>query len=339
MENLAMKELERGREFANQLRRLMFRSEEEADEGLTTSSAEDLVAKVVDSFTNTLSLFTNNNSSHLSLLHHQVSADSSSSCCHFPDHSDESHDQSFKSRSPTTTIKDPKRSSPKKRKSTHTWEEDSKMSPKEDGHAWRKYGQKIILNAKYPRNYFRCTHKYDQGCQATKQVQRIQDDPPLYKTTYFGHHTCTNLLNPQIIIDSPDLNSTSSCILSFDNNNNNNNNITTFDQKVKPSFLTQQSHLFLSSSSSLFPSGDPVKQEKINDNTGLRPSCSSNDCQLVYPDYDDEVQLPFDSEYNYQVDVFTSAGFRDLLEFDDYDSIDAHLIPSYFESCLQLDKR
>ncbi|KAI9108184.1 hypothetical protein K1719_021057 [Acacia pycnantha] len=31
-----------------------------------------------------------------------------------------------------------------------TWVEESKMSPKEDGHAWRKYGQKIILNAKHP---------------------------------------------------------------------------------------------------------------------------------------------------------------------------------------------
>ncbi|KAH0752520.1 hypothetical protein KY285_005668 [Solanum tuberosum] len=35
-----------------------------------------------------------------------------------------------------------------------------------DGHAWRKYGQKKILNDKYPR----CTHKFDQGCQANKQL-------------------------------------------------------------------------------------------------------------------------------------------------------------------------
>ncbi|KZV30060.1 WRKY transcription factor [Dorcoceras hygrometricum] len=43
----------------------------------------------------------------------------------------------------------------------------------EDGHAWRKYGQKMVLNAKHPRNYYRCTHKFDQGCQATKQVERM----------------------------------------------------------------------------------------------------------------------------------------------------------------------
>ncbi|KAL0450898.1 UNVERIFIED_CONTAM: putative WRKY transcription factor 70 [Sesamum latifolium] len=65
----------------------------------------------------------------------------------------------------------------------------------EDGHAWRKYGQKVILNAKHPRNYFRCTHKFDQGCQATKQVQKIEDDPPLFRTTYHAQHTCKNLFN------------------------------------------------------------------------------------------------------------------------------------------------
>nr|GMC94335.1 probable WRKY transcription factor 70 [Ipomoea batatas] len=36
--------------------------------------------------------------------------------------------------------------------------------------------------------YFRCTHKRDQGCRATKQVQRTSEG--LYQTTYFGYHTC-----------------------------------------------------------------------------------------------------------------------------------------------------
>lgn len=54
------------------------------------------------------------------------------------------------------------------------------------------------------RNYFRCTHKFDQGCQASKQVQQIHEDPPLFKTTYHGHHTCKNLFKSphQIIIDA-----------------------------------------------------------------------------------------------------------------------------------------
>ncbi|XAR66040.1 hypothetical protein NMG60_11012088 [Bertholletia excelsa] len=66
-----------------------------------------------------------------------------------------------------------------------------KLSPTiEDGHAWRKYGQKDILNARFPRCYFRCTHKPDQGCKATRQVQRVQEEPIMYQITYFGHHTC-----------------------------------------------------------------------------------------------------------------------------------------------------
>lgn len=83
----------------------------------------------------------------------------------------------------------------------------------EDGHAWRKYGQKVILNAKHPRNYYRCTHKFDQGCQATKQVQKIQDDPfPLFKTTYLAHHTCSFNSPRQVIMDTD----SSSVIWSFD---------------------------------------------------------------------------------------------------------------------------
>ncbi|GFY83864.1 hypothetical protein Acr_03g0006380 [Actinidia rufa] len=53
------------------------------------------------------------------------------------------------------------------------------------------------------RNYYRCTHKFDQSCQATKQVQMTEDEPATYRTTYHGHHTCKNLLKAsQIIVDS-----------------------------------------------------------------------------------------------------------------------------------------
>lgn len=60
----------------------------------------------------------------------------------------------------------------------------------EDGYAWRKYGQKAIQNANYPRCYYRCTHKPDQGCLALKQVQVIAEGPQKYQITYFGYHTC-----------------------------------------------------------------------------------------------------------------------------------------------------
>ncbi|CAI0552278.1 unnamed protein product [Linum tenue] len=64
----------------------------------------------------------------------------------------------------------------------------------QDGHGWRKYGQKEILHAKFPRSYFRCTHKHEQGCKATKQVQRLEQEDEMYSITYLGHHTCKNAL-------------------------------------------------------------------------------------------------------------------------------------------------
>ncbi|KAK9672511.1 hypothetical protein RND81_12G105000 [Saponaria officinalis] len=61
--------------------------------------------------------------------------------------------------------------------------------PLEDGFDWRKYGQKDIQGTLYPRAYYRCTQKH-QGCLATKQVQRSNDDPTYFEVTYRGIHTC-----------------------------------------------------------------------------------------------------------------------------------------------------
>ncbi|XP_019101229.1 PREDICTED: probable WRKY transcription factor 54 [Camelina sativa] len=61
----------------------------------------------------------------------------------------------------------------------------------EDRYAWRKYGQKEILNTTFPRSYFRCTHKPTQGCKATKLVQKLEQDPEMFQITYIGYHTCT----------------------------------------------------------------------------------------------------------------------------------------------------
>ncbi|XP_054776428.1 transcription factor WRKY45-2-like isoform X1 [Prosopis cineraria] len=61
----------------------------------------------------------------------------------------------------------------------------------DDLYFWKKYGQKLVRNSKFPRKYFRCTHRCDEGCQATKQVQRIDEKPHLYSITYSGKHTCT----------------------------------------------------------------------------------------------------------------------------------------------------
>ncbi|KAE8708288.1 WRKY family transcription factor [Hibiscus syriacus] len=62
----------------------------------------------------------------------------------------------------------------------------------DDGYSWRKYGQKDILGAKYPRSYYRCSYRHTQDCLAAKQVQRSDEDPTIFEVTYRGAHTCSH---------------------------------------------------------------------------------------------------------------------------------------------------
>jgi hypothetical protein len=43
---------------------------------------------------------------------------------------------------------------------------------------------------KFCRAYYRCTHRNSQGCAATKQVQRTDEDPAIFDVFYLGTHTC-----------------------------------------------------------------------------------------------------------------------------------------------------
>ncbi|KAL3654836.1 hypothetical protein CASFOL_000622 [Castilleja foliolosa] len=162
-------ELKSGREIADQLR-LMLRGHD----AITALPARGLVGKVLDSFTRSISILSGEVSQ--TPASEGLKFDDSGEICKRP-----------------SAQKD-RRGRYKRRKTSETWIKES-STLFEDGHAWRKYGQKVILNAKHPRNYFRCTHKFDQGCQASKQVQMTRDDPPLYRTTYHGQHSCKNLIN------------------------------------------------------------------------------------------------------------------------------------------------
>ncbi|XP_058781467.1 probable WRKY transcription factor 41 [Vicia villosa] len=78
--------------------------------------------------------------------------------------------------------------------------------PLDDGYSWRKYGQKDILGATHPRGYYRCTHRNIQGCLATKQVQRSDEDPTIFEITYKGNHTCTNGSTSNVTVPIPTMN-------------------------------------------------------------------------------------------------------------------------------------
>ncbi|CAJ2652291.1 unnamed protein product [Trifolium pratense] len=90
----------------------------------------------------------------------------------------------------------------KRRKNEETWSIVS--STIDDNHSWRKYGQKEIMNSEFPRSYLRCKFKKDQGCLATKQVQKTQDNPDMYEITYIGIHTCNTTLNNDVVLVNSD---------------------------------------------------------------------------------------------------------------------------------------
>lgn len=54
------------------------------------------------------------------------------------------------------------------------------------------------------RSYYRCTHKPDQGCRATRQVQTSDDNPSEFVISYFGHHTCRDPSTIPLVIHDDD---------------------------------------------------------------------------------------------------------------------------------------
>ncbi|KAE8733409.1 hypothetical protein F3Y22_tig00001293pilonHSYRG00003 [Hibiscus syriacus] len=165
----AIEELVEGQEYANQLQ-ILFRNPSSSQGTAHLSSA--LIDKILRSFDQALAVLSSVESAEVSLSHTASNEDSSINSS---------------SRPPATKGK---RGCYKRKRSADAWTVVS--ATMEDGHAWRKYGQKEILSSKHPRSYFRCTRKYDQGCGAIKQVQRMEDGSQMYRTTYIGTHTCTN---------------------------------------------------------------------------------------------------------------------------------------------------
>ncbi|XP_076948437.1 putative WRKY transcription factor 70 [Bidens hawaiensis] len=147
----------------------------------------------------------------------------------------------------------------------------------EDGYAWRKYGQKEILNSNFPRCYFRCTHKQGHGCKALKQVQKLEDGSNMFHIIYFGHHTCPH---------TP----TSSKLGGFDldcKNSNNHHNMSN-----SPSTIAKD-HI------------DPsIKQEDQSNNVSSAPSSPS----LVWKE-----RLQDEFEYFKNNDSFGDISFDDIV--------------------------
>ncbi|XP_027333278.1 probable WRKY transcription factor 70 [Abrus precatorius] len=183
-ERMIIRELVQGQEAATQLKVLL--QKPFGSEGYLSS--EELLANVLRSFNEVISIITSSSSelgsaggvAHRNLLSSgengsQVAGSGYDPTC---EDSSESRKRSQKGG----------RGCYKRRKRAQTWTIVSYNT--DDNYVWRKYGQKEIMNSEFPRSYFRCSHKYDEDCRATKQVQRDQENPDMYRTTYIGCHTC-----------------------------------------------------------------------------------------------------------------------------------------------------
>ncbi|CAN0923780.1 WRKY DNA-binding transcription factor 70 [Linum grandiflorum] len=183
-QEMVIKELAQGHSFASQLQ-LLFKNENHP------AAADELVDKILASFTSGISDLS---AAAASTSDQAVEQQSSVSGMY------EDSGESCRKRPAATAVgkggggRD-NRGSYKRRRSGHS--DVLISSSMQDGHSWRKYGQKEILNAKFPRSYYRCTHKFDQACKATRQVQRLEEQgtnkETMYSITYTGHHTCRNL--------------------------------------------------------------------------------------------------------------------------------------------------
>ncbi|GKV03016.1 hypothetical protein SLEP1_g15381 [Rubroshorea leprosula] len=178
----------------------------------------------------------------------------------------------------------------------------------DDGHSWRKYGQKDILKAKHPRSYYRCTHKFDQSCPATKQVQQIEDNPPKYRIVYYGHHTCMNLLNAsQLLLDSASTHTDSSFLLNFETG--------TATAAATPAGVKTQSP-FSSFSSVKQEYKDNIPTELITDQHHQSSSTTTKSDYLLSPEITSGgIMMLSSPESEPPLDVF--SGVIDSFLFDD----------------------
>ncbi|KAH9626690.1 hypothetical protein KSS87_021589 [Heliosperma pusillum] len=177
-----IKELLQGLEFAKQLQNHIINKPYSSSDDNQAFNYSFIMEKMLSTFDKTITLAKQispsnpNNQTHLELS------------------------QSLDVNSPRSENSRPNVRATKRRKLMTKWTKTVNVGPDKlgsglegpfaDGFSWRKYGQKQILGAKFPRGYYRCTHRHSKGCTATKQVQRSDEDSSIYQVMYTGEHTC-----------------------------------------------------------------------------------------------------------------------------------------------------
>ncbi|KAM7472288.1 hypothetical protein LguiA_010471 [Lonicera macranthoides] len=162
-------ELKQGRELANQLKNHL--------DTTSPQTCEFLLEKILSSYEKSLSML-----NWSALMKQQLPVDSLADAIS-PKSETFEHDSKYKCHK--NVFKKRKVTMPRWGKEVRVCE-----GALDDGYSWRKYGQKDILRTNFPRAYYRCTHRHTQGCLATKQVQKSDEDPSIFEITYRGKHTC-----------------------------------------------------------------------------------------------------------------------------------------------------
>ncbi|CAI8598696.1 unnamed protein product [Vicia faba] len=171
---LLIKELLQGQEYATQLKFLLKNHVGLGSDG--SASVKELAANVLRSFSQTISVMTSDG------CNFDEVEETGSLVFALCNDDVKSEDSSESKKRLLSNTKD-RRGSYKRRKTDETRTIVSKTTG--DIHSWRKYGQKEILNSQFPRSYFRCTRKHDQGCRATKQGSPIvSSERPIVKQEY-----------------------------------------------------------------------------------------------------------------------------------------------------------
>ncbi|CAO2835509.1 unnamed protein product [Amaranthus hypochondriacus] len=176
-----IKELLEGEEIAKELRNHILR---EDNQDLCNSLLEKMLSTFDKTITMAKLLSIQENEDHPSIIHPNNSIPL---------------DYPLSKLSPNSENSHPNFPPSKRRRSMETkWTKIVKISTNgslegvhNDGFSWRKYGQKDILGAKFPRGYYRCTYRHSKGCAATKQVQQSNEDQSIYQIMYKGEHTCS----------------------------------------------------------------------------------------------------------------------------------------------------
>ncbi|KAL0736810.1 hypothetical protein Bca4012_013020 [Brassica carinata] len=165
-----MEKLLHGHGCANQLKLIM----DHHAESDSSMEREDLAKSVLHCFSDALSILIDTND------HHQDDDQSYNSSPQDSSHVLESSKKPLHKRGRKTSMAE----------SSDYRRHESPNPIYHDGFLWRKYGQKQIKESDHQRSYYKCAYTKDQKCEAKKQVQMIQNNPPLYSTTYFGRHIC-----------------------------------------------------------------------------------------------------------------------------------------------------